>query len=180
MNSGDGNDNDGDGNDDVNDNIDKQNEGSQGNDDEGNNDKRGNNDDKGGNNDDDSNNNNGNEHQKRPQLTTSSKQNFDELQKWHLKIPSGKHVTDTVFSIINKCFEKMATDKQIIFHPSQERTRLRPEPIDSMQKFPCKKDAFSEFFYFVKITKDGRKNRFNGIKVNIWIQCSISAAQLKR
>ena len=48
-----------------------------------------------------------------------------------------------------------------------------------MQKFPLKKYTFLEFFYYVRITKDGKRNKFNGKKVNIWMQCNISAAQLK-
>ena len=73
----------------------------------------------------------------------------------------------------------MASIEWIIFHPSNDRTQPRPASFDSVQTFPVKNDDFSEFFFSFKITKDGKKHKFNGSRVNIRMQCTISSAQLK-
>ena len=73
----------------------------------------------------------------------------------------------------------MASNESIIFHPSNSRTRLCPTNFKSIQNFPVKADDFSEFFWSMQITKDGKKHKFDGAKVNIKMQCTISAAQLK-
>ena len=72
-----------------------------------------------------------------------------------------------MYSIINNCFEKMVPDEQIIFHLINERTRLHPESIDSIQKFCHKKQDFPEFFYCIKITKNVKRNKLDGAKIII-------------